>query len=184
MASLPGTVAGAVIDGSPGVDAWLAANWPLLLRAARGVLSGDGEAVEAEDAAQDAAVKIWRHWGDGSYDPARGSRMTWAYTITVRQAIDRRRRITCRRRAEAGAAQVGATLPSPSEGHDPERRATEREQLRDAWGRLSPKERRAAVLIASGHTLAATAARLDQPVGTVKAHVRRMRLRLARETVA
>ena len=43
---------------------------------------------------------------------------------------------------------------------------------------------RAAVLIASGHTLAATAARLDQPVGTVKAHVRRMRLRLARETVA
>jgi RNA polymerase sigma-70 factor (ECF subfamily) len=184
-AGLPaGTLVGAGMDGAPGVDAWLAANWSLLLRAARGVLSGEGEAVEAEDAAQDAAVKIWRHWGDGSYDPARGSRMTWAYTITVRQAIDRRRRITCRKRAEAGAALAGATQPSPSDGHDPERRAAEREQLSHAWSRLSPKERRAAVLIASGHTLAATAAQLAQPVGTVKAHVRRMRLRLAKEMVA
>ena len=74
-AGLPaGTLVGAGLDGGPGVDAWLAANWSLLLRAARGVLSGEGEAVAAEDAAQDAAVKIWRHWGDGSYDPARGSR--------------------------------------------------------------------------------------------------------------
>ena len=61
-AGLPaGTLVGAGLDGGPGVDAWLAANWSLLLRAARGVLSGEGEAVEAEDAAQDAAVKIWRH---------------------------------------------------------------------------------------------------------------------------
>lgn len=66
-------------------DRLVARHWRRLYRVARGVLHNDAD---AEDAAQEAWVKIWRHLDSfrGEAKPA-----TWMCGITVRTAIDRLR---------------------------------------------------------------------------------------------
>lgn len=47
------------------------------------------QVADAEDALQDAFVAIWQR--AGSFDPARGSPVTWLVTVTRNRAIDRLR---------------------------------------------------------------------------------------------
>lgn len=69
-------------------EAWLAANRPLLVVAARDQLRRAGGCPDdAEDAAQEAALAIWRHWADCRDDPA--ERRTWAAHVARNAARDR-----------------------------------------------------------------------------------------------
>jgi RNA polymerase sigma-70 factor (ECF subfamily) len=162
-------------------ERWLAANWPLLLSAVRSVLNGPGTAEDVEDAAQDAAVSIWRYWDTPAYDETRGSRETWAFTIARRRAIDYRRRQS-RRRAATLPPGPGATFEDAEPLVDPmdvEHTVADRAEIRALWPSLTSRERAATALLADGYTYREAAVRLAWPLGTLKSRLRALRGRVA-----
>jgi RNA polymerase sigma factor (sigma-70 family) len=160
-------------------EVWLAANWRLLRTATGAVLSGPRHAGDAEDAAQDAALAIWRHWDDG-YDARLGTRAAWAYAIARRRAIDYRRRQRTRHGTAAHArAAARAARDGGWDAVDLEALMGQRDEVRRAWRRLSPAERLAVALLAEGHSGTAAAAALHWPLGTLKSRLWHMRRRLA-----
>ena len=160
-------------------ETWLVANWGLLRAATRAVLRGPLPDAEADDAAQEAALAIWRHWRDG-YDPRLGTRERWASAIATRRAIDHYRRQRRRRRyVAAGVLDEAAEVARGAwDSGDVAHLVGERDALRRAWGQLTPAERQAVALLAGGRSWAAAAAALHCPVGTLKSRLYRMRQRL------
>src|SRR5437763_13567965 len=72
----------------------------------------------AEDIAQEALAKAWRH--AQAYDPRRGSVATWLLTITRNLSIDALRL----RRAQPTDPEALGALAGPSEAGDPAHVAT------------------------------------------------------------
>lgn len=130
-----------------------------------------GERAAAEDAVQETFLRIWR--GAASYDPARGAPAAWVMTIA---------RNVARTAARSRAVPVPwheAPMPDEADG------AVDRLWLRDAMGELSQPERLAlelAYFADLSHTQVAE--RLGEPLGTVKARIRRALLRLAAQAGA
>jgi RNA polymerase sigma factor (sigma-70 family) len=142
-------------------------------------LAVTGDAGVAEDVAQQAFERAWRH--AGSFDARRGSVTTWLLTITRNLAIDALR---LRRPVPVDGAVLDDLLPAASadvEGH-----AVSGDQLRRVRAELSalPVEQRRAVVLATvlGRTSAEIAALESVPVGTAKTRLRtglrRLRARL------
>lgn len=138
-----------------------------------------GDRQEAEDVLQEIMLVIWNK--SGEYDPQLGSVASWAVTLVRNRALDRLRARTRRLRlveevalmAEEPHADV--TTPVNEWIHGRERA----QQLRAAMQQL-PSEQRVAIELAffTGLTQTDIASRLDQPLGTVKARIRRGMLRL------
>lgn len=138
-----------------------------------------GSAEEAEDVLQAACLRMW----DDAvrFDARRGTPFTWAYTITRSKALDRLR--LRQRRAqlmESGGmeeiiAQNGDT-PSVEDELSTRERAT---AVRSALGSL-PEDQREAIELAffSGLTQQEIAARTGEPLGTIKARIRRGMMKL------
>lgn len=148
----------------------------LLLSVAARVL---GDRREAEDVVQDVCTQIW-HKSSG-YDAELGSLSSWAVTLARNKAIDRVRASTRRRRLleeVAIAAETPNEAPAPSANellHGRERA----EQIRAALADLSADQRQVIELAYfAGLSQSEIAVRLDQPLGTVKARIRRGMLRL------
>ena len=124
------------------------------------------DAALAEDAVQEAFLQIWRT--AGSYRPERAKASTWLLTFVHRRAVDLVRREERRRTVPVDP------LPEPSgSGPDEEVVARSRaEVVRDALRRL-PSEQREAIELAyyGGLTQSELAARLDQPLGTIKSRM-------------
>jgi RNA polymerase sigma-70 factor (ECF subfamily) len=137
----------------------------------------------AEDTLQDVFIQIWEK--APLYDPDRGKPLTWAITLTRNKAIDRLRSMMRRHRL----------------GDDLERQAHNFEQfddensldlfeavekgrwVREAIRQLSSDQREAIELaFFSGLTQTEIAEQLQEPLGTVKARIRRGMTRL-RETL-
>jgi RNA polymerase sigma-70 factor (ECF subfamily) len=140
----------------------------------------------AEDVAQEAFLRAWRH--AGSYDARRGSVVTWLLTITRNLAIDSMR-VERARPVSVGAAvdsDVIDVRPGPAD------LATLTDDVRRVYEALAhlPEEQRRAVLLASFHgRTAKEIAELERiPLGTAKTRVRtallRLRDDLAHETEA
>lgn len=134
-----------------------------------------GDHGAAEEVLQDAFVKIWRH--AANYDPRKSRPFTWAVTILRRTAIDHLRK---HRRAPAAVPLPADDASAPSELHTREniRRTAEiRETTELVRSTLStiPQPQRNALELAlySPLTHSEIAARLSQPVGTVKTWIRR-----------
>ncbi len=128
---------------------------------------GDGPA--AEDAVQDAFLKLWT--GAAQFDPSRGSMRGLLLTITRHTSIDVIRRRARRQRTES-TYYTDATYATDG----PERateRADEAQHLRDALLAL-PQEQRRAIEMAyfSGLTRREIAASGTVPMGTVKSRLR------------
>jgi RNA polymerase sigma-70 factor, ECF subfamily len=149
---------------------------PLLFSVAARVL---GDRKEAEDVLQEVMLTIWNK--SGEYDPQLGSLSSWAVALTRNKALDRLRARTRRLRLieevaimaeESGAA----SSPSANEVIHGRERA---EMLRAAMKDL-PTEQRMAIELAffTGMSQTDIATRLQQPLGTVKARIRRGMLRL------
>jgi RNA polymerase sigma factor (sigma-70 family) len=124
------------------------------------------DAALAEDAVQEAFLQIWR--GAGSYRPERAKASTWLLTFVHRRAVDLVRREQRRRTIQL------EPLPEPSgSGAEQEVVAlSRREIVQDALRRL-PAEQREAIELAyyAGLTQSELAAKLDQPLGTIKSRM-------------
>ena len=125
---------------------------------------------EAAELLQDVYLEVWRKVS--RYDVGRGTPTAWLVTLTKSRAIDRLRARAARGyRAEAGtAAQIADPDPSPSE-------AQTDQDLRTAVGAAVaelPQAQQQAIELAyyEGLSHAEIAARLNQPLWTVKTRVK------------
>ena len=131
----------------------------------------------AADLLQEGFVRVWRRAGD--YRPQLGQPLTWMGSIVRHLAIDRLRSQDQRRRGElddAAWALVADDGPGPEERLHAEHGDV---ALARCLEMLDPEPRRAVFLAYyEGLTHDAIATRLDRPLGTVKAWVRRSLRRL------
>ncbi|TVR64746.1 MAG: sigma-70 family RNA polymerase sigma factor [Candidatus Competibacteraceae bacterium] len=131
----------------------------------------------AADLLQEGFVRVWQRAGD--YRPALGQPLTWMGTIVRHLAIDRLRRVDHRQRGElddAGWEQLAEAGPGPEE-----QLHTEHENVAIArcLETLDPEPRQAVLLAYyEGLTHDVIARRMERPLGTVKAWVRRSLQRL------
>jgi RNA polymerase sigma factor (sigma-70 family) len=126
---------------------------------------------QAEEIAQEALVRAWRH--APSYDPGRGSVSTWVLTITRNLAVDTLRR----KGAQLADPRAAIFLDQPAHGSMPEDAAIvtdETLRVRKALSRLPSEQRRALLLAAFyGYTAREISQAEAIPLGTAKTRVRR-----------
>jgi RNA polymerase sigma-70 factor, ECF subfamily len=123
----------------------------------------------AEEVTLDVFHEVWRH--ASRYDPVRGTVLAWIMNQARSRAIDRLR---FEKRKKRG--NDGADLPEPEPEADPRDVLELREQdnvLRRALVMLTSDERQAIeTTFFAGLTYAEAAARLNQPLGTIKTRIR------------
>lgn len=133
---------------------------------------------EAQDVVQDVFLQLWNKAAD--YQPARGSYFSWAATLTRNRALDRVR--MRKRRGEIIQESAADIAPAGDRDLDAsdalwlrEKAGAVRAALRDL-----PAEQRQAIELAffGGYTQQQIAEQLGDPLGTVKARIRRGLLRL------
>ena len=124
---------------------------------------------EAEDCLQEVFLQVWRRAHD--FDESRGRAFTWLVTIARSRALDRLRASGSRLRLATEAAQV-----TRDEVGDAAEEAVQSEQCAIVRGALAelPAEQRHTLLLAyfEGLTQTEIAARLGDPLGTVKTRMR------------
>jgi RNA polymerase sigma-70 factor (ECF subfamily) len=126
-----------------------------------------GDLADAQDAAQEAYLRAWQHWGtlSGSDDPER-----WVRTVGWRSLATGWRRL---RRRRSAYTRYGLTDPVPGVSEDSV-------ALVVALRRLPAPQRHALVLFhIVGLPVTAIATETHVPVGTVKARLSRGRKALA-----
>ena len=129
-----------------------------------------GDAAVAEELAQEAFSRAWRH--AGSYDPRRGLVVTWLLAIARNLAIDHLR---AKRTEPLDPSSIGeaeqALWTQASEAR--ERSAGAPEELRVAL-REVPTEQRRALLLATlfGYTAREIGLIEEIPLGTAKTRIR------------
>ena len=146
------------------------------------------DANEAQDAVQEVFVQIWRR--GAKYDPAQSSVFSWAMLMTRSRIIDRLRARGRRLRVVASSTDdanddAAATDASVAESAaDTADRNEEAMRVRTVLDKL-PADQRQAIELAffSELTHHQIADQLGQPLGTIKARIRRGLLKL-REQVA
>ena len=124
---------------------------------------------EAEDVLQEVFVQVWRRAGD--FDEARGRGFTWLVTLARSRAIDRLRSIDARTRTvQAAGREVREDVQDAT---DDVLHAEQRAVVQAALARL-PEEQRRALCLAyyDGLTQSEIAAKLKQPLGTIKTRMR------------
>jgi RNA polymerase sigma-70 factor, ECF subfamily len=134
---------------------------------------------EAEDIVQEVFLALWEK--AATFSSERGSAFGWAVTFTRNRAIDRAR--NRRRRAElldASAGRHAAPMPAAAAQADEALLARETAgAVRAAVSRLPDEQQRALELaFFGGLTQQEIADQLHEPLGTVKARIRRGLLRL------
>jgi RNA polymerase sigma-70 factor (ECF subfamily) len=130
----------------------------------------------AEEIAQEAFMRAWRH--AGAYDARRGRVATWLLSITRNLAIDhlRAKRTEPLDPSAIGDAERAMWATAVAEGGDPETG-----ELREALGELPTEQRRALLLAALfGYTAREIGAIEEIPVGTAKTRIRTAMLKLGR----
>ena len=138
------------------------------------------DAAEAQDIVHDVFLTLWQK--AAAFETERGTAFAWAVTLVRNRAIDRVR--TRRRRAEllADSAPSDLGYHEGSEGPSADDSATLGDQavaVRAAVAAL-PVEQKHVLELAffGGLTQQEIAARLAEPLGTVKARIRRALLKL------
>jgi RNA polymerase sigma-70 factor (ECF subfamily) len=130
----------------------------------------------AEDVAQEAMLRVWRH--APVFDPRRGSVTSWVLTITRNLAIDALR---LRRALPTDPDDFALTALASAE-HNPEdavRRGDVRRTVRAALQVLPDEQRRAVVLAAVYGRTALEISESEQiPLGTAKTRIRTGLIRL------
>jgi len=135
------------------------------------------DAAEAEDVVQDVFTQAWRQ--ATRYDATRAPVAGWLMIMTRARSLDRLRR----RRARIATTEMDPAAPHPKDPDaDQEMLAITAEQADRLRGALRdlPDGQRAAIELAyyEGLSQSDIAARLQQPLGTVKTRIRTGLLRL------
>jgi RNA polymerase sigma-70 factor, ECF subfamily len=141
-----------------------------------------GDPAEAQDALQDVFLQIWSR--AGTYDPKQSSVFSWTVLLTRSRVIDRLRARGRRSRVvvastEDSSTTVAGDASTVESAADTAEKNDEAVRVRYVLNNL-PSEQREAIEMAffehlSHHEIAA---RLGQPLGTVKARIRRGLLKL------
>jgi len=142
-----------------------------------------GDATEAEDALQEVCLQIWRR--APAYDPKQSSLFSWAVLLTRSKVIDRLRARGRRLRVvatsiedEANSVEIGDASTAETAA-DNLTRNEKAKRVRSVLGSLPPDQREAIEMaFFSDLTHHDIAKQLNQPLGTVKARIRRGLLRL------
>lgn len=137
-----------------------------------------GDAREAEDVLQEVFLSIWQK--APSFSETLGKPFNWAVTMTRHKAIDRlRARQRKLRLVEEMAGDAGVAEASGERQRDENLWRDQAEQVRKALTEL-PQAQRGAIELSffSGFTHPEIARALAQPLGTIKARIRRGMLRL------
>ena len=125
---------------------------------------------EAEDVLQETFLQVWRRAAD--FDATRGRVFTWLVTIARSRALDRLRALGSRART---TEEVVAHSANDQAGDAAEEavKSEQREIVRQALEEL-PEEQRRTLFLAyfEGLTQSEIAARLGDPLGTVKTRMR------------
>lgn len=142
-----------------------------------------GDRAEAEDALQEICLQIWRR--AAAYDSSESSVFSWAVLLTRSRVIDRLRARGRRNRVVAGsiddkgndiALNDASTGDTTAGSVDRNEEAT---RVRSVLGSLPPDQRQAVEMaFFSDLTHQEIATQLQQPLGTIKARIRRGLLRL------
>jgi RNA polymerase sigma-70 factor (ECF subfamily) len=134
----------------------------------------------AEDIAQEAFLRAWR--AASSFDPRRGSVLTWLLTITRNLAIDA---IRARRSTPVEAGELEILVSTTLAGGAPDGTGGRVEAMvaSQRLAQLPPEQARAVVLsVVAGLTMAEVAEHESIPLGTAKTRIR-TGLRRMRATV-
>lgn len=139
-----------------------------------------GNAEEAQDAMQEVFLQIWRR--AGSYDPEQSSVFSWAVLMTRSRVIDRLRRRGRHLRvivASTDEADMADAASQEETSADAAGKNEEAMRARSSLKLLSPEQRQAVELaFFSGLTHQEIATQLSEPLGTIKARIRRGLLKL------
>jgi len=133
----------------------------------------------AEDVLQDVFVQIWEK--APLYDPARGKPMTWAVTLTRNKSIDRLRSTQRRSRLQDDFQQESDSFEKFDDRNSFElvSAGETNDLVREVMKKLSTDQREAIELaFFSSMTQIEIAERLGEPLGTIKARIRRGLMRL------
>jgi len=135
-----------------------------------------GDPAEAEEVIQDVFVQIWQK--AAVFDKALGSAIHWALSITRHRSIDRLRARQRRARLLDELETTSVVQDAPESGAG--RLAGEEPALvRTALDRLQPDQRQALLMaFFEGKTHVEIAEALREPLGTIKARIRRGMLKL------
>ena len=140
------------------------------------------DATEAEDTLQEVCLQVWRR--AATYDSSRSSLFSWAVMMTRSKAIDRLRARGRRARVVAGSTDenpesLSALASDADDAADTSAKNDEASRVRSILGTL-PEEQREAIEMAffTDMTHAEIAEKKGEPLGTVKARIRRGLLRL------
>ena len=135
------------------------------------------QASTAEEVVQDVFLQLWRN--AAQYDTSRGPFLPWLLTLSRNRALDYLRLKSERqRRREDQADELPAVIAAPDfeSRLDEKRRAL---RVRELIGALQPQQRHAIELAYfEGLTHSEIAAKLQEPLGTVKSWIRNGLLKL------
>ena len=129
---------------------------------------------DSEDVCQEVLVKIWEN--GAMFDRSKGRPLTWLRTLSRNRAIDRLR--SKQRRADLNERfRVEVDTPSARQSRSLTDMVSTKEHatiVRNAVIKLNPEQRQVLELAYfKGLTQSEIASQLDQPLGTVKARIRR-----------
>ena len=135
------------------------------------------QASTAEEVVQDIFLQLWRN--ASQYDVSRGPFLPWLLTLARNRALDQLRLKSERqRRREEQTEELPPVVTAPDfEGSlDEKRRAT---RVRELIASLQPQQKRAIELAYfEGLSHSEIAAKLQEPLGTVKSWIRNGLLKL------
>jgi RNA polymerase sigma-70 factor (ECF subfamily) len=138
------------------------------------------DAAEAQDVVHDVFLSIWEN--AASFDSARGAAFSWAVTLTRNRSIDKLRSRANRARLLENSVpdDLGYGSQSGFVGGDHKAELGDRaDAVRTALADLPEEQKRALELaFFSGLTQKEIAERLGEPIGTVKARIRRGLIKL------
>src|SRR5580658_4774259 len=133
---------------------------------------------EAEDVLQEVFMQIWNK--ADAYDQLLGKPASWAVTLTRNKAIDRVRASQRRSRLLEQAAVEAGFLPDDSPSANEKLHGRETAEMIRSVVTALPSDQRRAIELAffSGLTQDEIAKTLQEPLGTIKARIRRGMLKL------
>lgn len=138
-----------------------------------------GDRGEAEEILQDSFVELWKH--APRFDASKGTVVAWLFTVARRKGIDRLRRKERKVRDRSDGMEEAPEMADDSlEAASSSLVRRERHRrLRGQLDKLPPDQREALELaFFRGYTHREIARRTGQPLGTIKARIRRGMLKL------
>jgi RNA polymerase sigma factor (sigma-70 family) len=140
-----------------------------------------GDHAVAEEIAQEAFTRAWRH--AGAYDARRGRVTTWLLSITRNLAIDHLRAKRTQPLDPDAIGDAERAMWATAARSAAERTHGETDELREMLGDLPGEQRRALLLAALfGYTAREIGAIEQIPLGTAKTRIRAAMLKLGRDT--